>query len=155
MSAGRALRPAAESGGRAGDPTWGGAVVVGRDHAEAEGLVADRRARGLDQTWAGTPGEAAVWLAGVRGAGGARDRPPPARAEAGEPGASPGAAGLARRLAAGRAPSQERGGGGEVPGAARARRCANRDGLLVVRGRGRHCAAARGASERGADYGDA
>ena len=69
MFAERALLLAAESGGRAVDPTWGGAVVVGRDDAEAERLVADRRARGLDQTWAGNPGEAAVWLAELRDAG--------------------------------------------------------------------------------------
>jgi alkanesulfonate monooxygenase SsuD/methylene tetrahydromethanopterin reductase-like flavin-dependent oxidoreductase (luciferase family) len=69
MFAERARLLAAESGGRAVDPTWGGAVVVGRDDAEAERLVADRRERGLDQAWAGTPGEAAAWLAELREAG--------------------------------------------------------------------------------------
>jgi hypothetical protein len=65
----RARLLAAESQGRSVEPTWGGAVVVGRDDAEADRLVADRRARGLDQAWAGTPGEGAAWLGELRDAG--------------------------------------------------------------------------------------
>jgi alkanesulfonate monooxygenase SsuD/methylene tetrahydromethanopterin reductase-like flavin-dependent oxidoreductase (luciferase family) len=69
MFAERTRLLAAESEGRAVEPTWGGAVVVGRDDTEAERLVADRRVRGLDQAWAGTSGEAAAWLAELRDAG--------------------------------------------------------------------------------------
>jgi hypothetical protein len=44
-------------------------VVVGDDAADAERMVADRRERGLGQSWAGSAADALVWLGGLRDAG--------------------------------------------------------------------------------------
>ena len=60
---------AAEARGRAAQPTWGGAVVVGEDAAEADRLVRARRARGLDQAWSGSASAAIDWLGELRAAG--------------------------------------------------------------------------------------
>ena len=65
----RAVLLASEAGGRAVEPTWGGAVVVAEDATGAERMVADRRARGLDQAWAGSADSAAAWLLELRDAG--------------------------------------------------------------------------------------
>jgi alkanesulfonate monooxygenase SsuD/methylene tetrahydromethanopterin reductase-like flavin-dependent oxidoreductase (luciferase family) len=65
----RARLLASSSGDRVVEPTWGGVVVVGRDGTDAERVVADRRERGLDQTWAGSADAATIWLAGLRDAG--------------------------------------------------------------------------------------
>ena len=58
-----------EARGRAVEPTWGGAILVGRDREETERSVAERRARGLDQAWAGPVDEAASFLSRLRDAG--------------------------------------------------------------------------------------
>jgi alkanesulfonate monooxygenase SsuD/methylene tetrahydromethanopterin reductase-like flavin-dependent oxidoreductase (luciferase family) len=70
--------------GRPVEPTWGGAIVVGRDREEAERIERDRRARGLnDDAFAGDPDDVVRWLRrfGDAGAtwcipllGGGRDR---------------------------------------------------------------------------------
>ena len=71
-------------GGRIVEPTWGGAIVVGRDREEAERIERERRARGLnDDAFAGDPDDVVGWLRrfGDAGAtwciallGGGRDR---------------------------------------------------------------------------------
>jgi alkanesulfonate monooxygenase SsuD/methylene tetrahydromethanopterin reductase-like flavin-dependent oxidoreductase (luciferase family) len=64
----RLLREAAA--GRAVSATWAGIVVVGRDDAEVERLLAHRGARGLEPSvWAGTTGSLRAWLDDLRGAG--------------------------------------------------------------------------------------
>jgi alkanesulfonate monooxygenase SsuD/methylene tetrahydromethanopterin reductase-like flavin-dependent oxidoreductase (luciferase family) len=61
-----------EARARAVEPTWGGAVVVGRDGAEAELLVTARRARGIaGDAFSGSAEEAAGWLARLSAAGAA------------------------------------------------------------------------------------
>jgi alkanesulfonate monooxygenase SsuD/methylene tetrahydromethanopterin reductase-like flavin-dependent oxidoreductase (luciferase family) len=53
----------ATRGDRRVEPTWGGAVVVGRDRDEAERLAAARRERGVrDDSFVGAPDEAVAWL---------------------------------------------------------------------------------------------
>jgi alkanesulfonate monooxygenase SsuD/methylene tetrahydromethanopterin reductase-like flavin-dependent oxidoreductase (luciferase family) len=57
-------------GGRAVEPTWGGAIVVGRDRAEADRIAAERRARGLDDdAFVGDTDEVATWLGRFADAG--------------------------------------------------------------------------------------
>ena len=57
-------------GARPVEPTWGGAVVVGRDRAEAERIAAERRARGLnDDAFTGDPDDVAGWLGRFADAG--------------------------------------------------------------------------------------
>jgi len=63
----RSLR--AKAAGRPVEATWGGGLVVGRDAAETDRIVGERRARGLDHTWAGSAQTAAGWLAELRDAG--------------------------------------------------------------------------------------
>jgi len=65
----RARLLASGAEGRAVEPTWGGAVVVGDDAAHADRMIADRRARGLGQAWAGSADRATAWLAELRDAG--------------------------------------------------------------------------------------
>jgi alkanesulfonate monooxygenase SsuD/methylene tetrahydromethanopterin reductase-like flavin-dependent oxidoreductase (luciferase family) len=62
---------ASEAAGRAVEPTWGGAAVIGRDAGEADALVEERRRRGLDQSWWGSAAEAVRWLDELRAAGAA------------------------------------------------------------------------------------
>lgn len=62
------LRSAA--GERDVEPTWGGAVVVGTDRAEAERLAAERRARGIEgDAFVGDVEETAAWLGRFASAG--------------------------------------------------------------------------------------
>ena len=58
-----------QAGDRSVEPTWGGGVVVARDAEEAERVVAERRARGLDQAWAGSADAVTTWLTELRDAG--------------------------------------------------------------------------------------
>jgi alkanesulfonate monooxygenase SsuD/methylene tetrahydromethanopterin reductase-like flavin-dependent oxidoreductase (luciferase family) len=59
-----------EASDRAIEPTWGGAVVVGRDADEADRLVARRRRRGLtEDAFAGAAADAASWLGDLAAAG--------------------------------------------------------------------------------------
>jgi alkanesulfonate monooxygenase SsuD/methylene tetrahydromethanopterin reductase-like flavin-dependent oxidoreductase (luciferase family) len=59
-----------EAAGRAVSATWAGIVVVGRDEAEVDRLIARRGDRGLEpNVWAGTTGSLRAWLADLRGAG--------------------------------------------------------------------------------------
>jgi len=67
----RARLLASASEGRRVEPSWGGAMVVGADASEAEGLVTARRERGLDQAWAGSAASAAGWLGELDRAGAA------------------------------------------------------------------------------------
>jgi alkanesulfonate monooxygenase SsuD/methylene tetrahydromethanopterin reductase-like flavin-dependent oxidoreductase (luciferase family) len=53
------------------EATWGGAIVIGRDRAEAERLDAERRERGLDDgAFVGDVGEVTARLGGYAAAGG-------------------------------------------------------------------------------------
>lgn len=62
------LREAA--GERAVVPTWAGIVLVGRDEAEAQELLARRRERGMaDEAWVGTSEQLVALLSGLRDAG--------------------------------------------------------------------------------------
>jgi alkanesulfonate monooxygenase SsuD/methylene tetrahydromethanopterin reductase-like flavin-dependent oxidoreductase (luciferase family) len=66
----RRLGEAAEAAGRTADPTWAGIVLVGEDDRDAERLLADRRARGLDDpSWVGSAEAFATFLAELEGAG--------------------------------------------------------------------------------------
>jgi alkanesulfonate monooxygenase SsuD/methylene tetrahydromethanopterin reductase-like flavin-dependent oxidoreductase (luciferase family) len=64
------LREAADAAGRTAEPTWAGIVLVGEDDREAERLLAERRARGLeDPSWAGSVDGFSTFLAELGGVG--------------------------------------------------------------------------------------
>jgi alkanesulfonate monooxygenase SsuD/methylene tetrahydromethanopterin reductase-like flavin-dependent oxidoreductase (luciferase family) len=66
----RAAAVRAEAGGRALETTWGGAVVVGRDRDDAEGLAAARRERGIrDDAFVGDVDAAIAWLGSLADVG--------------------------------------------------------------------------------------
>jgi alkanesulfonate monooxygenase SsuD/methylene tetrahydromethanopterin reductase-like flavin-dependent oxidoreductase (luciferase family) len=66
----RTLQEAANEAGRTAEPTWAGIVLVGEDRAESDRLLADRRARGVDDpSWTGTADELSAFLAGLAEAG--------------------------------------------------------------------------------------
>jgi alkanesulfonate monooxygenase SsuD/methylene tetrahydromethanopterin reductase-like flavin-dependent oxidoreductase (luciferase family) len=66
----RTLEEAAAEAGRTADPTWAGIVLVGEDRAETDRLLAERRARGLDDpSWTGTADELAAFLSDLGAAG--------------------------------------------------------------------------------------
>lgn len=58
------------AGGRAVEATWAGIVVVGRDDAEVERLLEQRRSRGLEAgVWSGTAASLRAWLGRLADAG--------------------------------------------------------------------------------------
>jgi alkanesulfonate monooxygenase SsuD/methylene tetrahydromethanopterin reductase-like flavin-dependent oxidoreductase (luciferase family) len=66
----RGLREAAEAAGRAAEATWAGIVLVGEDDREADRLLAERRARGLeDPSWVGSADGFSTFLAELGGVG--------------------------------------------------------------------------------------
>jgi alkanesulfonate monooxygenase SsuD/methylene tetrahydromethanopterin reductase-like flavin-dependent oxidoreductase (luciferase family) len=66
----RRLGDAAGAAGRTADPTWAGIVLVGEDDRDAERLLAERRARGMeDPSWAGSAEGFATFLAELEGVG--------------------------------------------------------------------------------------
>jgi alkanesulfonate monooxygenase SsuD/methylene tetrahydromethanopterin reductase-like flavin-dependent oxidoreductase (luciferase family) len=68
--ASRAETVRAAAGERPVDVTWGGAMVVGHDRADAEELAAARRERGIrDDAFVGDVDGAAAWLATLADAG--------------------------------------------------------------------------------------
>lgn len=66
----RRLGESAEAAGRTADPTWAGIVLVGEDDRDAERLLAERRARGLeDPSWVGSAEAFSVFLADLEAVG--------------------------------------------------------------------------------------
>ena len=63
-------RLASFADGRTVSSTWGGIVMVGRDRDELSGLLAERRAKGLDMAvWTGTAQELRSFAADLEGVG--------------------------------------------------------------------------------------
>jgi alkanesulfonate monooxygenase SsuD/methylene tetrahydromethanopterin reductase-like flavin-dependent oxidoreductase (luciferase family) len=64
------LRAACEETGRTVEPTWAGIVLVGEDHDEAERLLKDRLARGMEEpAWTGGSDELVELVAALRDEG--------------------------------------------------------------------------------------
>jgi len=68
----RLLRSEAEAAGRSVEASWSGIVLVGEDEAEAERLLAERRAKGMDPpSWSGSVDRFADFVAELAAAGAA------------------------------------------------------------------------------------